>query len=201
MTAGEYGTGYADRLGNSAWRWIALFLARSAGGQCVRWCGCSRSCPSPARFRSCGERGRIASGTPPCLPRWGGDGTALAVTERAFFPLPTPSHVVALSVGFAASSPRGGEPSWVRFVRGCVLVWCIRFGRLRRSSSVSPSGEPPSPEGEGFSLPSLFGAGGCFYAAPLIRHGFAVPPSPEGEGIGAAARPTKCWSTTRYRTG
>ena len=71
MTAGEYGTGYADRLGNSAWRWIALFLARSAGGQCVRWCGYSRSCPSPARFRSCGERGRIASGTPPCLPRWG----------------------------------------------------------------------------------------------------------------------------------
>ena len=147
MTAGEYGTGYADRLGNSAWRWIALFLARSAGGQCVRWCGYSRSCPSPARFRSCGERGRIASGTPPCLPRWGRWHGVSRDGEGLFSP-----HHPTLLPSQSASPPAlpEGEPSWVRFVRGCVLVWCIRFGRFRRSSSVSPGGEPPSPRGKGF---------------------------------------------------
>ena len=61
----------------------------------------------------------------------GGGGTALAVTERAFFPLPTPSRVVALSVGFAASSPRG------RAKLGAFRSW-VRFGLVHTFREVSP---------------------------------------------------------------
>ncbi len=82
-----------------------------------------------------------------------------------------------------------GEPSGVGFVRGCVLCWCIRFGRVRRSSSVSPAASHLPPGGRvltHFSRPLLgFGAGGSFYTAPLIRQPFGLPPSPEGEGFGA----------------
>ena len=60
-----------------------------------------------------------------------GGGKALAVTERAFFPLPTPSRVVALSVGFAASSPRG------RAKLGAFRSW-VRFGLVHTFREVSP---------------------------------------------------------------
>ena len=48
-----------------------------------------------------------------------------------------------------------GEPSWVLFVRGCVLFWCIRFGRFRRSSSApaSPGHLPPGGRFFGLQLP------------------------------------------------
>ena len=130
MTAGEYGTGYADRLGNSAWRWIALFWARSAGGQCVRWCGGCRYCPDPLGF-VLAEKGDGLPAARRLASPAGGGGTALAVTERAFFPLPTPSHVVALSVGFAASSPRG------RAKLGAFRSW-VRFGLVHTFRDVSP---------------------------------------------------------------
>ena len=46
----------------------------------------------------------------------------------------------------------------------------------------------------------IFGAGGRFYAAPLIRPGFAGPPSPEGEGFGAV-QPWTCYVNPRGRRG
>ena len=95
MTAGEYGTGYADRLGNSAWRWIALFWARSAGGQCVRWCGGCRYCPDPLGF-VLAEKGDGLPAARRLASPAGGGGTALAVTERAFSPHTIP-HCCPLS--------------------------------------------------------------------------------------------------------
>ncbi len=80
------------------------------------------------------------------------------------------------------------------FVRGC-----IRLVRFRRSSSVSPAAShlPPGGRVWGHFLPygrsSLSAAGGDFYAAPLIRHGYrraTFPPRlrratfPPGEGFG-----------------
>ena len=95
MTAGEYGTGYADRLGNSAWRWIALFLAGNAGGQCVRWCGRCRYCPDPLGF-VLAEKGDGLPAARRLASPAGGGGTALAVTERAFSPHTIP-HCCPLS--------------------------------------------------------------------------------------------------------
>ena len=56
--------------------------------------------------------------------------------ERAFF-TDHNIYVAALSDENQRFSPAlpGGEPSCVVFVLGCVLVWCIRFGRFRRSAS------------------------------------------------------------------
>ena len=65
-------------------------------------------------------------------------------------------HVRALSVGFAASSPKGRAKWYVLFVGAFLLAVCFYLALVVT-----------------FTLP------------PLIRQPFGLPPSPEGEGFGA----------------
>ena len=134
----------------------------------------------------------------PCLPRWGRWHGVSRDGEGLFPTAHTIPRCCPLSRLRRQLSQRESQVGCFSFVGAFWLGTSISGGfavphpsRLRRATFLL---------GEGFSLPSLFGAGGCFYAAPLIRHGFAVPPSPEGEGFGAV-EPGRCRGKPTWAAG
>ncbi len=96
-------------------------------------------------------------------------------------------HVRALSVGFAASSPKGRAKWGAVFVGAFLLAVCFYLALVVTFTLPplirQPFGLPPSPEGEGFG--AVLALVVTFTLPPLIRQPFGLPPSPEGEGFGA----------------
>ena len=77
---------------------------------------------------------------------------------------------------------------------GCVLFCCIRLGTYRRSSSVSPDSEPPSPRGKALVRWNL----GCAVKNPRGRRGHA-PALRKVKLLSCieSGDPQRRWSTTR----